>query len=80
MRLQGKKVVFLIGKGFEDLEFWVPYMRLQEEGARVVVVGEKAGETFSSKSGALTAKSDEAASEINADDFDAFVVEFEQGC
>ena len=32
MRLQGKRVAYLVGPGFEDLEFWVPVMRLQEEG------------------------------------------------
>ena len=41
MRLQGKKIAFLIGPGFEDLEFWVVYMRLIEEGAQVTVVGIK---------------------------------------
>lgn len=74
MRLQGKKVVFLIGKGFEDLEFWVPYMRLKEEGAQVSIVGIEAGQTYSSKSGALKATSEVAASDIRPEDYDAVVV------
>ena len=39
MRLNGKKIAVLVGPGVEDLEFYVPYMRLQEEGAKVVGAG-----------------------------------------
>jgi protease I len=74
MRLQGKKIAFLIGPGFEDLEFWVVYMRLIEEGAQVTVVGTKAGETHISKHGGLTAKSEVAAADVSPDQFDALVV------
>lgn len=73
MRLQGKKVLMFVGPGFEDLEFWVPYMRLQEEGAAVTVAGIKANETYHGKN-ALEATSDVAAESMNADDFDAVVV------
>ena len=38
-RLEGKQVVILLAEGFEDLEFNVPMMRLQEEGADVTVAG-----------------------------------------
>lgn len=74
MRLQGKEIAFLVGKGFEDLEFWVPYMRLKEEGAHVVIVGIAAGETYSSKSGALKATAEVAAADVLAIEFDAVVV------
>ncbi len=74
MRLEGKKIAFLIGPGFEDLEFWVVYMRLIEEGARVTVIGTKAGEVYVSKHGGLTAKSEVAASDVRADQFDALVI------
>ena len=36
MRLQGKKIATLVADGVEDLEYYVPMMRLQEEGAVVV--------------------------------------------
>jgi protease I len=36
MRLQGKKVATLVAEGVEDLEYYVPLMRLQEEGAQVL--------------------------------------------
>jgi protease I len=36
MRLAGKRIAILIAEGVEDLEFYVPLMRLQEEGAEVI--------------------------------------------
>ncbi len=36
MRLQGKKIAILVAEGVEDLEYYVPMMRLQEEGAQVL--------------------------------------------
>lgn len=36
MRLRGKKVATLVAEGVEDLEYYVPLMRLQEEGAQVL--------------------------------------------
>src|SRR5712691_1814884 len=39
LRLQGKIVGFFVAQEVEDLEFWVPVMRLQEEGAHVIVIG-----------------------------------------
>lgn len=39
MRLRGKVIGYFVASEVEDLEFWVPVMRLREEGARVVVIG-----------------------------------------
>jgi protease I len=39
MRLEGKRIAVLVAEGFEDLEYWVTVMRLQEEGAEVVSIG-----------------------------------------
>lgn len=39
LRLQGKTIGYLVGPEVEDLEYWVPLMRLQEEGAQVVSIG-----------------------------------------
>jgi protease I len=36
MKLKGKTIVTLIAEGVEDLEYYVPLMRLQEEGAKVL--------------------------------------------
>lgn len=36
MRLQNKKIAVLVAEDVEDLEYYVPMMRLQEEGAEVL--------------------------------------------
>jgi protease I len=72
MRLSGKKVCVFIEAEFEDLEYWVTVMRLQEEGAQVVTVSPKDGE-FRGKGG-LTAKADITADKVSASEFDAVVI------
>ena len=74
MRLEGRRIGVLVGPGFEDLEFWVTVMRLREEGARVTVIGAKAGETCRSKSGGLEATAERAARDVAPDELDAVVV------
>lgn len=64
MKLEGMKIVYLVAPGFEDLEFWVPVMRLREEGARVTVAGLKKSEVYIGKNGL------EAESEIGIDEMD----------
>ena len=39
MKLNGKKIAFLVSEGVEDLEYYVVAMRLQEEGAEVLTAG-----------------------------------------
>jgi len=39
MKLQGKTIATLVAEGVEDLEYYVPMMRLQEEGAQVLTAG-----------------------------------------
>jgi len=39
MRLQNKTIATLVAEGVEDLEYYVPLMRLQEEGAKVLSAG-----------------------------------------
>jgi protease I len=39
MKLTGKKIATLVAAGVEDLEYYVPLMRLQEEGATVLSAG-----------------------------------------
>jgi hypothetical protein len=51
MRLKGKKVVLLAENNYEDLELWVPYYRLKEEGALVTIVGTGSSQTYTSKHG-----------------------------
>jgi deglycase len=72
MRLTGKRIAILVEDGFEDLEFWVPVMRLREEGATVVIVGTRI-ERFHGKY-RLEATPDVEASEVCPEDFHAIVV------
>ena len=69
-----KHVGFFVGPGFEDLEFWVPYMRLLEAGARVTVIGLGGGTGYQSKHGCLTATAEVGAAGVDAAQFDAVVV------
>jgi protease I len=39
VRLSGKRIAILLAEGVEDLEYFVPLMRLQEEGAEVISAG-----------------------------------------
>ena len=74
MRLKEKIIGILVGPGYEDLEFWVPYMRVIEEGAEVRIIGSRADEIYTSKSGGLTVESQVAASDINVDQLDALLL------
>ena len=63
-RLAGKTIGVFVAPGFEDLEFWVPVMRLREEGARVLVIGLN-HDTCTGKH-CLEATPDSAAREVRA--------------
>jgi protease I len=71
-RLDGKRVVVLVADGFEDLEFHVPLMRLQEEGADVTVAGITTGEVVG-KNGLRTA-AETTVDVIDGSSYDAIVV------
>jgi len=72
MRLSEKKIVVLVAEGFEDLEYWVTLMRLQEEGAEVISVG-PALDPVSGKN-ALSAQADATADDVDASDLDGIVI------
>ena len=73
MKLHGKKVLSLIHHDFEDLELLYPYYRLIEEGATVVMAGEKAKEKYIGKYG-VPHVSDVSFEQVNPADFDALLV------
>ncbi|QSG14263.1 type 1 glutamine amidotransferase domain-containing protein [Halapricum desulfuricans] len=74
MKLDDKRIAMLVGPGYEDLEFWAVYMRMQEEGAQVDVVGMEADVEYTSKSGGLTAETELAAEDVDPDEVDAVLV------
>ncbi len=73
MRLKDKRVGIFIEAEFEDLEYWVPRMRLEEEGAGVITIGTGSSEVYRGKHG-LTATPDTTAEQISAEEFDALVI------
>jgi protease I len=73
MELTGKRAAILVEQQYQEMEVWYPLYRLREAGCKVTVVGPEAGQTYPSKLG-YPAKSDKAAREVKADDFDVVVV------
>lgn len=73
MQLQGKRVAVFVEQEFEDLEYWVPVMRLQEEGAEVVTLGTGSSDSYRGKHG-LTAQPDTTVDQVSARDFHGVVV------
>ena len=73
MKLEGKHVAYLVAPEFEDLEFWVPLMRLREEGALVTIVGLEAKKEYIGKHG-VPAITDISADEALAQTYDAIVI------
>jgi protease I len=72
MTLAGRRIVVLAEDGHEDLELWVPYYRLLEEGAEVVLAGHEK-RMYSSKH-SYPCEVDVAAADLKANDFDAVVI------
>ncbi|MCS7216702.1 MAG: type 1 glutamine amidotransferase [Candidatus Bipolaricaulota bacterium] len=72
MSLKGKRVAVLVADLYQELEFWYPYLRLQEEGAEAVAVGPEAKE-YKSKLG-YPARAELGAKDVRAQDFQAVVI------
>jgi deglycase len=73
MNLQGKRVAILVEQQYQEMEVWYPVYRLREAGCQVTLVGPEAGATYPSKLG-YPAKSDKAAKDVKAGDFDGIVI------
>lgn len=71
--LKNKKIAILAEDQYEDLELWYPLLRMQEEGAEVVVVGMPDKRTFESKHG-YPVNVRAIASDVSPDDFDAVII------
>lgn len=72
MRLKGKKIAVLAENIYQEIELWVPYYRLKEEGAEVKVVGTGA-KSYTSKLG-YPVNADLSADEAKAGDFDGIII------
>jgi len=73
MELQGKRAAVLVEQQYQEMEVWYPLYRLREAGCKVTLVGPEAGHTYPSKTG-YPAKSDKAARDVSANDFDLLVI------
>ena len=72
MRLQNKKIAILVAEGVEDYEYFVPMMRLQEEGAQVLSAGLEL-KPAKGKNG-LTFTPDTLIESLNADELFALII------
>jgi protease I len=68
------KIACLLGQGFEDSEFRVPYDRLVKEGYQVDVIGAKAGEELKGYKGKEKVKAEKAIESVRAEDYDALLI------
>lgn len=71
--LKGKTVCILVADLYNDFEFWIPYYRMKEAGAEVVVAGPQAGATYKSKVG-LASKADKAFGQVDAASLDGLII------
>jgi protease I len=69
----------IVGEGFEDSEFSVPFERLSSAGHKITVVGSRGGETLSGKRGKSHARVEQTADNAQAGEFDALVIPGGQG-
>ncbi|MGE3803461.1 MAG: type 1 glutamine amidotransferase domain-containing protein [Gemmataceae bacterium] len=73
MELQGKRAAVLVEQIYQEMEVWYPVYRLREAGCQVTLIGPEAGQNYPSKLG-YPCKSDKAARDVKADDFDLLVI------
>ncbi|MGC8658886.1 MAG: type 1 glutamine amidotransferase domain-containing protein [Desulfomonilaceae bacterium] len=73
MKLKGKKAGLLVEDIYNELEVWVPYYRLKEEGIKVTVIGSGTSRTYIGKYG-IPIDVDKSAAEVKAEDFDVIII------
>lgn len=72
-RLEGKAALIFVENLYEDLELFYPRYRLMEEGAKVLIAGPKAKETYESKHG-YPCQADISFDAVKEEDFDALII------
>ena len=73
MSLKGVRVALFVEDLYQTLEAWYPYLRLQEAGADVTVVGSGRKDSFISEENYPMAQ-DKSIHEVASVDFDAVVI------
>ncbi|MFD2444564.1 type 1 glutamine amidotransferase domain-containing protein [Bacillus sp. CGMCC 1.16607] len=74
MKLQGKRIAILVEKFYHEIEFFVPYYRLLEEGAIIDIIGINEKKTYKGKIGELIVNVDKDISEISSSDYDGVII------
>ena len=67
-----KNIALFVENMYEDLEFWYPFIRMKEAGAKVTVVAPKT-ELYKGKHG-LEVKADKSIDEVSTGNFDALII------
>ena len=73
MKLEGKRIAILAENMYQEMELWVPYYRLREEGADVKIIGAGNTKSYTSKHG-YPVPVDVQADAVSAVEFDAVIV------
>lgn len=73
MDLRGKRIAILVDNIYQEMELWYPLYRFREAGAEVVLVGPKAGQTYTSKLG-YPATADRSYDDVKPADFDGVII------
>jgi protease I len=73
MKLSGKKIGIFAEDIYNEFELWIPYYRLLEEGAQVLIIGSGTSNTYHGKYG-IPVNVDVTASNIKAHDLDGIII------
>lgn len=73
MNFEKNRLLTIVSKDFDDLEFFYPMIRLREQGASVVIASETAKETIKGKYG-LSTTSDIAFSDVSIEEYDGILI------
>lgn len=69
-----KKIACLLGEGFEDSEFRVPYDRLRDAGFNVEIIGTEAGQQLAGYKKRETATTDLGIDDAEAESYDGLLI------
>ena len=73
MKLEGKRIAILAENMYQEMELWVPYYRMKEEGAEVSIVGTGGAKSYTSKHG-YPVTVDVQADQVDAVEYDAVII------
>jgi len=73
-KLKGKRIAVVLESDFEDSEFYVPYEKLEGEGAKIVVIGLERGKELKGKKGGYRTNVEREFSDVDPDEFDALLI------